>query len=144
MTDDKSTEPNVETEPEDISPEQEKFEDAASIGDTYFLYESWSAWSINPETKRIAPVTRIYIGDLKGNVVFERSVVLTGVLDLISELTNTLENEIDKIGKLPGFALHIPHTTTHFMETLGEVEATVKRVQSALEKGKFLVGHGDK
>lgn len=121
-----------------LTPEEEKefeaidkkFNEHTDLGDTYYLYQSWSAWSVIPTRKTIAPVSRIVVGDAYGNVVFNRSVVLTAVVDLMNELAGTFLNEVTKARDMSGFALNLPKEPAAMLDDLRSVS---ERISAALE-----------
>lgn len=112
----------------------EKFSRRADIGDVAFLYRSWMAWSVLPKNKTIAPVTRIIIGDLEGNVLFDRPVVLTGVADLLNELAQTLDREVIRAEGMSDFRLNIPGEATMVLDNLKSAQAHIGNALSLLGK----------
>jgi hypothetical protein len=141
MTDDNST--DLPDDDEGSTPGSIKFEAATSIGDVYFQYSSWSAWSISPDIKRIAPITRVSIGDLDGNILFDRSVVITGLADLLSEISNTLELELTKLTKMPDYVFHIPGTSAAFIENIEATESCLTQIKEMIKSTKLLQGQED-
>jgi hypothetical protein len=84
-----------------------KFDEQGTLGDAAFLYQSWSAWALHPKVKRILPISRIMLGDKKGDVIFDRSVLLTGIADLVEELTNTFFREVEKASGMSGYTIEV-------------------------------------
>ena len=111
-----------------------KFEDAANVGDQFFLYQSWSAWGLNPTEKTIAPIARVVLGDASGNVVFDRSLVLTAVADLINELANTAYLEVVRARSLEGYTLSLPSEADWMLDNFREARERLSKVLDVLEK----------
>jgi hypothetical protein len=139
----KETEPELpgEDDKESRSPALRAFERRSFIGDTYFLFQSWPAWFVSPVEKLIAPVSRIYIGDTEGNIIFQRDVVMTGLLDLIDELSGTIETDIAIASEMPkGFYLSIPGTTQDFVKRLKAIEERLATIVKKIEETKIVKG----
>lgn len=122
---------------------RDRFSHAAALGDTFLFFDYWSAWSVIPEKKRIAPVTRIYIGDEQGNVVFERPVVFNALADLVVNFSIALRYEVDKLVQMPGYKFHTPQSPADLFANLQKAEEALKAVRDQLEKGGLLVQIGD-
>jgi hypothetical protein len=116
-----------------------KFEDSTQLGDQAFLYSSWSAWALDPKRKTIAPIVRIVLGDLmSGNVVFDRSVVLTGVADLLNELSHTFLNEIARASDVTGYSLDLPNEPEVILKDLREAHERISVALDLLNKSDLL------
>lgn len=120
------------------------FSHAAAIGDTFLFFDYWSAWSVLPEKMRIAPVTRIYIGDEQGNVVFERPVVFNALATLILNFSTALQYEVDKLAQMPGYKFHTLKTPEDIFAELRKAEEVLKSAREQMEKGGLLVQVGDR
>jgi hypothetical protein len=116
----------------------DKFEDEIGIGDTFFLFQSWSSWAVHPSDKRIAPFVRIALGDVRGNVVFNRSMVLTAVADLIEELSDTLLVELKKARDMPGFTLDVPGPVTAMTSDMENARSHLSAALDILAKHDLL------
>jgi hypothetical protein len=116
-----------------------KFEDSTQLGDQAFLYSSWSAWALNPKRKTIAPIVRIVLGDLvSGNVVFDRSVVLTGVADLLNELSHTFLNEVARASEITGYSFDLPSEPELILKDLREAQERISVTLDLLNKSDLL------
>jgi hypothetical protein len=123
--------------PDTTSPEdkewlaaEKKFEDSTQLGDSAFMYSSWPAWSMVPSEKRLAPIVRIVFGDLSGNVLFDRAVILTGVADLLSELSYTFLDQVTRASELTGFSFDVPGDPATMLNNLNRA---TEQISAALE-----------
>jgi hypothetical protein len=122
---------------------RDRFGHAAAIGDTFFFFDYWSAWSVLPERKRIAPVTRIYIGDERGNVVFERPVVFNALTTLILNFSTALQYEVEKLAQMPGYKFHTLRLPDELFAELRKAEEVLRAAREQMETGGLLVQVGD-
>jgi hypothetical protein len=115
-----------------IKAAEKDFKAESSIGDTSYFYSAWSSWLIRPDKEIVVPVVRVILGDSQGNVVFKRSVVLTGILFLIVQLAETLLTELHRAKGLKGMTLDLPGNNDSFVKL-------ITRAESALTKSKDVI-----
>jgi hypothetical protein len=116
----------------------QKFEDSTQLGDQAFLYSSWSAWSLNPKRKTIAPIVRIVLGDMmNGNVVFDRSVVLTAIADLLDELSHTFLNEVARANDVTGYSFDLPTEPEVMLKDLRQAHQRISVALELLDKSSL-------
>lgn len=113
---------------------EKKFDDATELGHSAFFYNSWAAWSVVPKQKRIAPIIRVVFGDLAGNVLFDRPVVLTGVADLLNELSYTFLDQVTRASEFTGYSLDIPGEPSTMVKNLREAAERISAALDLLDK----------
>jgi hypothetical protein len=117
----------------------QKFEDNAFLGDQAFLYSSWSAWSLIPKQKKIAPVSRIILGDLRtGDVLFDRPVVLTAIADLLNELSYSFLDEVTRASELEGYSFTLPADPDVMLTNLRDAHQKIAAALELLAKTDLL------
>jgi hypothetical protein len=127
--------PSTADEEEEVNAEvakaYEEFRERASIGDVQFLVRIWPAWIISPKLKEVVPVSRVYVGDMSGNLLFSRPVVLSGLIDLMYEFAQGLLSDVSRLNDL-GYNLDMPVYAADVRERL-------KLARSYLEKSSELL-----
>jgi hypothetical protein len=113
------------------------FNRKATIGVVNFLYEDYPAWIVYGEEKTIAPFCRVIVGDDDdGSVLVDKTVLVTGILHLASDLTRTVSTNIQMALELPGFVMDVPGGTPHVLEIITEIEETLEKIREMAEKSK--------
>ncbi len=120
-----------------------KFNEATTIGDVQVFFRAWQSWLIWPDRKMVAPVSRVYIGDSLGNVVFNRSLVLSTMADLISDLTQVIQSDVKDITEMSGYKLSLPGERTEMLVTLREAREGISQILDTLEKNDLIRGTSD-
>ena len=128
----------------DVDGVSEKFDRQQDFGDIAYLYQSVTAWSVNPRAGFIAPITRIAVADLDGNLLFQRSVVLTGIADLVHELSRTLHIELTKLSEMKDLKVSIPGHPKLMMDNLRAIQDRIGNALALAEKLTYdVVGDAD-
>ena len=116
----------------------------ATIGVAQFLFEDFPAWIVFGEQKEIAPVLRIILGDDDdGSVLLDKTVLITGLLHLISDLTHSVSTNIHLALELPGFSMRVPGGASHVLELVTDIEDEVKKIREGVETNEIFVGIDD-
>jgi hypothetical protein len=138
MVDQQAAPEQNEDEQEKISPALEAFNRKASIGVFQFLYEDYPTWIVYGEDKKIAPFCRIVIGDDDdGTILLDKSVLITGILHLIGNLTHTTYNNIKLASELPGFVMPVPGGAPHVLEAVTYIERGLREIRELVEKNEI-------
>jgi len=115
----------------------DKFDRAVPIGDPFLLFQSWSAWSVLPEKKRVALISRVVLGDDKANILFDRNVSLSGLADLLREIANMCLSEITKSSKMPEFKIDIPGPE-NMVKNLKRANESISAAIKIIDSSDFL------
>ena len=140
------SDPQVPTESNQDEPDPRflAFRRKSSIGVYHFFFDFWPAWMVDGEAKDIAPFCRIIIGDDDdGSVLIDKNVLLTGLLHLISDLTNTVEFNIERALKLPGLTMSVPGGKPHVLELIDDIEDSFKDIREMIESNRVIAGVDD-
>lgn len=110
------------------------FEDEAQIGDLYFLVKSWPAWFVNPTNKGIAPITRLYVGDSRGRLIFSRNVTLGGMFDLSLEVMRTTTAQVELLADMKEFHIYVPEKKDQYLKMIENMNELLKIIKETFEK----------
>jgi len=108
------------------------FRQATHIGDLFYFVRTWPAFFIRPESREVAPVLRVYIGDMSGKLVFERNMVITGAIDLANDLLSSVASDVEGLQKLEMSAI-LPVSKEETMKMLTDIEKSVTRLRQSLD-----------
>ena len=137
-------EPAEGDQDESDNPILEAFRRKSSFGMFQFLFEHWQAWMINTESKTIAPLCRVIIGDEDdGSVLIDKNVVVTGLLHLARDLTSAAAFNFQQVSELPGFVMDVPGGESHVIELIDNLEGLLKEIRGMVEKNKIFAAVED-
>jgi hypothetical protein len=137
-------EPTEEGQDETDIPSVAAFRRKATIGVFNFLFAYFQTWIIDGKAKTIAPFGRIVLGDDDdGSILLDKTVLITGVLHLISNLTKAVSDDIEEALTLPGFVMPVPGGPSHVMELLADIDNALKGIRKTVESNQEFAGFPD-
>jgi hypothetical protein len=115
----------------------QRFSDATATGDPYYFVQTWPAWMLDTKNKTVVPIDRVYIGNTSGNLVFDRPVLYTGVIDLIDELAGIAARTTKNLKGLEGYVIDLPFSRRYILERIQTIKDLVVQIENDLNELQF-------
>lgn len=121
-------------EPESITKGRDKFESNIEAGDTLLFYRQIPAWIVNVESRWIAPVARVHLGNFRGEEVFSRIMSLGCVINLADDLLRASVSQVKALKKMEGFIVFEPQSKEDYVELIGSMQKVVADLKDLIEQ----------
>jgi len=97
------------------------------------------AWIVLPDSRKIVPISRVAIGDITGNVIFNRHIVIDGLVDLVNEVASAIDATATTAVKMEGFVFDIPSSRKRLLSEIESAEKLLARARVKLAESNLLV-----